>query len=125
MGKTEFVKGLFGVDKTLELNCANCGVNPDLRSFEPDKHKCVLFDEGSVVMVSANRKLLQAPASWVDLGHSPTGRDVYRVFLNDAVLVSSTNKWSEQVNKLESQSDGDWIEKTQVLVVVAGPMYEE
>ena len=123
LGKTEFVKGLFGVENTLELNCANCGVHPDLRRSDVDRHQCVLFDEGTVAMVSANRKLFQAPASWVDMGHSPTGRDVYHVFLNDAVLVISSNRWSEQVNQLRLQSDRDWIEKNQVLVVVTGPMY--
>ena len=123
LGKTEFVKRLFGSDKTLELNCANCGVNPDLRRFDLDQHQCVLFDEGTVEMVASNRKLFQAPASWVDMGHSPTGRDVYHVFLNDAVLVISSNRWSERVNQLALQSDRDWVEENQVLVVVTAPMY--
>ena len=122
LGKTEFVKGLFGVEKTLELNCANCGSHPDLRRFDADKHRCVLFDEGTVAMVAKNRKLFQAPAAFVDVGHSPTGRDVYWVFLNDAALVISSNKWSEQLNQIPA-GDRDWIEKNQVMVVVTAPMY--
>ena len=57
------------------------------------------------------------------MGHSPTGFDVYHVFLNDPVLVISNNIWSEQVNEPKLQSDRDWIEKNQVLVLVTGPMY--
>ena len=123
LGKTEYVKGLFSAAHVLELNCANCGSAPDLRPFQTDRHKCVLFDEGSVKMVLNNRKLFQAPPCLVDLGHSPTGRDVYRVFLNDAVLVISSNRWAEDCSRLESKSDLQWIQANQVLVVVSEPMY--
>jgi len=123
LGKTEYVKPLFGVARTLELNCANCGNYPNLRGHDPDVHDCVLFDEGTMGMVLSNRKLFQAPASWVDFGHSPTGRDVYRVFLGDSVIVISSNKWSEEYAKLTLESDRNWITENQVLVYVTGPMF--
>ena len=97
VGKTEYVRGLFGYDALLELNAANCGTSPDLRGFERSKHKVILFAEASVDMVLQNRKLFQAPACYIDLGHSPTGRDVYKVFLNDACLVVASNRWTEQL----------------------------
>ena len=74
-------------------------------------------------MVLANRKLFQAPAAWVDLGHSPTGRDVYRVFLNEAVLVVCSNGWSAQCEQLQSDDDKEWLQKNSVLVIIHGPMY--
>ena len=32
-------------------------------------YACILFDEAAPSMILANRKLFQAPATWVDLGH--------------------------------------------------------
>ena len=123
VGKTQYVKGLFGAERVLELNCASCGSSPDMRQFRADVHDAVLFDEGSVKLVLENRKLFQAPPCLVDLGHSPTGRDVYRVFLNDAVLVIASNRWVEDWRRLENRSDYDWIAANQVLVCVSERMY--
>ena len=125
VGKTEYVRGLFGPQALLELNCANSACVPDLRAFDWETHKVILFDEACVEMVLKNRKLFQAPACLIDLGHSPTGRDVYRVFLNDAVLVIASNKWTDEVASLESASDRAWIIANQVLVVVTESMFQE
>ena len=59
-GKTEFVRGLFGARKTLELNCAGV-VAVNLRDFKPLAHKVVLWDEASPALVLENRKLFQCP----------------------------------------------------------------
>ena len=123
LGKTEYARAMYGADSTLELNCASCGKSPDLRRHDALQHRCILFDEASPTMVLANRKLFQAPAAWVDLGHSPTGRDVYRVFLNEAVLVVCSNGWSAQCEQLQSDDDKEWLQKNLVLVIIHGPMY--
>lgn len=123
LGKTEYVRSLYGPSQTLELNCASCGRNPDLRQHDSLRHRCILFDEASPELVLANKKLFQAPATWVDLGHSPTGRDVYRVFLNEAVLVVCSNGWSGQCALLKCEEDKEWLQKNSVLVIVHGPMY--
>ena len=125
VGKTEYVRGLFGSDALLELNAANCGRSPDLRQFNPAKHKVVLFDEASVELVLENRKLFQAPACWIDLGHSPTGMNVYRVFLNDSCLVIASNRWREQLQAIKNLSDRLWIEANQVLVMITEKMFVE
>ena len=124
LGKTEFVRAMYGAERTLELNCATCGRSPDLRQHDPLLHRCILFDEATPSMVVANRKLFQAPATWVDLGHSPTGRDVYRVFLNDTVLVVCSNGWSAECEKLPFEDDREWLQKNCVLVIVHGPMFQ-
>ena len=124
VGKTEFVRGLFGADALLELNCANCSAVPDLRTFNYDLHKVLLFDEAPLTMVLKNRKLFQAPCCLLDLGHSPTGRDVYRIWLNDAVLVIASNRWTEELEAVESESDRAWIKANQVWVFVKESMFQ-
>ena len=90
---------------------------------DPDKHRLVLFDEASPELVLKNRKLFQAPAALIDLGHSPTGMNVYRVWLNDAVLVVNSNRWSSDCMK-QSAEDRAWLVANQVLVIVTGPMWD-
>lgn len=123
VGKTEFIRALFGATRTLELNCASCGTSPDLRQLDPERHRLVLFDEASPEMVLKNRKLFQAPAALVDLGHSPTGMNVYRVWLNDAVLVVNSNRWSSDCLK-QSNEDRAWLVANQVLVIVTAAMWD-
>ena len=125
LGKTEYVKALFGHDKVLELNCGSCGNVVSLRQFRAGQHQCVLFDEASARLVLHNRKVFQAPPGWVDLGHSPTGRDIYRVFLGDTVLVVNSNKWSEELAKIEQESPSDhaWLVKNACLVQVTANLY--
>ena len=123
LGKTEFVRGLFPLGSVLELNCASCGTSPNLRDFDEDVHKCILFDEGTVAMVLKNRKLFQCPAVLVDLGHSPTGRDVYTVYLNDAVIVVGSNNWSQEVGELKKGGDAAWLSANAEHVAVTSPMY--
>jgi len=123
LGKTEFVRALAGPSRTLELNCANCGTSPDLRQHCALTHKVVLFDEAPASLVAANRKLFQAPCCWVDLGHSPTGRDVYRVFLNDSLLVVCSNGWSRQCMQALAPDDREWLVANSVYVVVDEPMF--
>ena len=124
LGKTEYARAIHGPDHTLELNCANCGHSPDLRQHSPLTHKVVLFDEAAPAMVAANRKLFQAPAAWVDLGHSPTGRDVYRVLLCGSILIVCSNGWSAQCARLKSADDRDWLSKNSVVVEISEPMWD-
>ena len=123
LGKTEFARAMFGPENTLELNCAGIQ-HVNLRLFEPGKHKCIFWDEASVNLVLAHRKLFQCPACMVDLAHSPTGRDVYAVWVNDAVMVLGSNRWSLELESLACQADREWMEANQVLVLVKSPMYK-
>ena len=82
VGKTEFVRSLYGEDNTLELNCA--GVHAvNLRDFRPLGHKLILWDEATPGRVLANWKLFQWPPCWIDLGHSATASLVYKVWVNE------------------------------------------
>lgn len=123
LGKTEYIRSLAGPSATLELNCAACA-HPDLRAHNARLHRVVLFDEAQPVMVASNRKVFQAPAAWVDLGHSPTGRDVYRIFLADSVLVVASNSWNSQLRLLPAPEDRDWLRTNSVHVLVTEPLFE-
>ena len=122
VGKTEFIKSLAGPTATLEIS-ADGMTSPYLLNFDPKKHRVIFWDECHPKMVAANRKLFQTPASFITLGVSPTGRDAYQVWVNDAVMAICSNNWRAQVAELEQASDRDWLHHNQVLLVVAEKMY--
>ena len=122
VGKTEFIKQLAGPERTLEIS-ADGMTSPYLRNFIPSQHKIIFWDECRVELVIAYRKLFQCPASWITLGVSPTGRDVYKVWLNDAAHVIASNRWMEGLAKVQNQADRNWIMENQVFLHVAERMY--
>ena len=121
LGKTAFCMDLFGKGATLEVNCMGES-HPDLRSFRHTKHKCVLFDEASPDMVLANRKLFQACNSLVQVAQSKTACYAYCVYLNEALLVVSSNHWVEAFSRLP-MSEARWLEANQILVKVTRPLW--
>ena len=95
-GKAEYVKALFGAQHVLELNAAGM-LHPCLRQFNPDVHRCVLWDEAEAILIAQNRKLFQCPACFVELGFSPGGHLTYPVMVNKAVMVVCSTRWDEQL----------------------------
>jgi hypothetical protein len=122
LGKTEYARSLFGVEKTLELNCAG-SLNFCLREHDPLLHRCILWDEAQLQLVLQERKLFQCPACWVQLGASPTGAHVYKVWVNDCLMIAGSNTWSQQLQQTP-KADADWIEANQVLVKVDRPLWQ-
>ena len=121
VGKTEYVKALFGAEHTLELNAAGM-LHPCLRQFDVEKHRCILWDEAEALLIAQNRKLFQCPACFVELGFSPTGAMTYSVMVNQAVMVVNSNRWDEQLSLLE-KGDRDWILGNAVVVHVDEPLW--
>ena len=121
-GKTEFVRGLFPLGTVLELNCANL-TNICLDGFDCLRHRAILWDEASALLVSNNRKVFQHPLCEVDLGHSPTGQHVRRYFLGHCCSIITTNKWHEDVRKLPS-CDEQWLIANMVVMDVQQPLWE-
>jgi len=122
LGKTEYVRSLCGPAATLELNADSMRV-PYLREFDPEVHKVIFWDECSVQLVVENRKLFQCPAAMITLGVSPTGRDAYRVWVNDAVMVIGSNRWSDELSALKNPSDAEWIRANMTHVIITSKMY--
>ena len=121
VGKTEYVKALFGAEHTLELNAAGM-LHPCLRQFDVEKHRCILWDEAEALLIAQNRKLFQCPSCFVELGFSPTGAMTYSVMVNQAVMVVNSNRWDEQLSLLE-KGDRDWILGNAVVVHVDEPLW--
>ena len=117
LGKTEFARRLLGdAAMTFEINMA--GSNDFcLRNFVPLQHRLILWDEARPQLVLQQRKLFQCPAAWIDLGASPTGALVYRVWVNDCLMVICSNNWSWLVDQCQA-ADAAWICANQVLVQV-------
>lgn len=121
VGKTKYVRSLFKRNEVLELNAANlqCMCIP---GFDPEVHRCILWDEARAKLIAENRKVFQMPAAFVDIGHSPTGRDIVHVYLNDAVSIVCSNKWEEDVAAL-SEGDRAWVEANTIVVTVTTPLW--
>ena len=122
MGKTEYVRSLFPVGRILELNCAGLK-HVCLQEFKPAIHSCILWDECSPALVASNRKLCQHPACWVDMGHSPTGQHVVKVWLNDSVSISACNGWEDDLRRL-SHGDAQWVMSNSCVFHVASPLWQ-
>ena len=121
LGKTAYAMSLFGKAATLEVNCMG-ETNPQLQSFRHHTHKCVLLDEAAPELVLLNRKLMMAPNSQVQLAQSKTGCHSYNVYVNDALLVISSNHWVEALAQLKP-SESAWLEANQVLIKVTRPLW--
>ena len=120
VGKTAFVRSLFGHEATLELNCASAE-HINLRDFDTRKHRLVLFDAAPVALVLAQRTLFQAPPLWIDLGASATAQYVYKVWVNDAIFVVCSNSWWVSCQEL-SATESNWITENQVYVYATEPL---
>ena len=99
LGKTQFAKSLVQEHQTLELNMAGC-VEPDLRSWDPQKHKLILYDECSPEQMVAQKKLFQAGPSPVTLGSSRTNCLSYSVWVYGARMVCCSNTWLSDLNTI-------------------------
>ena len=123
LGKTQFAISLFGLERTLEVNCASAD-HPPLRAFSPKNHKCVVFDEASTSMVVSNKRLFQSPNCQVIIGLSPTNMNAYPVYLNDAALIVCTNTWHHELAAMKD-ADAQWLRQNMVFVDVQSPLWDE
>ena len=121
-GKTKYATKLFGSHRTLVIDCSN-GKVPDLREFDPVKHRCVILDEMPLKSVMVHKRVIQAPAEEVTLGSSETQMHAYRKFFGRAAFVVTTNKFYDDWKHLDN-SDKDWIVKNSFIVIVKRYLYE-
>ena len=124
LGKTEYIKSLVGPEACLELN-ADGMRHPHLHGYDAQRIRLIFWDECDVQLILDNRKLFQCPPCWISLGFSPTGRDIYRVWVNDSVMAIGSNSWTEKVARLERESDAEWLRKNSVHIKVTAKMWKE
>ena len=112
LGKTELAKDFKGPAQTLVVDCQHAA-HPDLREFDPRKHKAVVMDDiAGSDFVLANKKLLQAHADGAKLGQSPTQTLAYEVFLWRVPVIVTTNHWSVAHH---GAVDQEWLAKNCVV----------
>ena len=121
LGKTQFAIGLYGVDNTLEVNCAGAS-HPPLRNFDAQVHRCIVMDEAPVSMVLTYRRLFQAPNCQVVIGQSPTNQSCYPVYLNDTALIICSNSWHMELPAL-CEAGAGWIRSNMIFVQVSEPLW--
>ena len=56
------------------------------------------------------------------MGHSATAREVYKVWVNDALFVIATNRWAAALEELVKE-DREWLQANQVYVYVTQPLW--
>ena len=83
-----------------------------------------MFDEASVQMVLANKKLMQAPAAEVALGSSSTNIYSYKVWVHSVLLIVCSNTWMRVLGAL-SEEDREWLQTNSVVIQVTEPLWKQ
>ena len=122
LGKTQFALQIKGAFRTLEVNCAQCLKEPDLRAYEHGRHEAIIFDEAHCQMVVNCKRLFQAPPAMVQMASSATNCFGYSVCVHRVLLIVCSNKWKVELDELP-RADADWLERNSVYVAVIAPMW--
>ena len=122
-GKTQYALSLFGKAATYEATSAGTE-DPPWQDFDDRRHRAILFDEATTVMLLQHRKLFQAPNAVVTLGQSRTNCHAFDVYVNNAVLIITSNSWLEQLS-MSPLPDAEWLKANQVLVQALLPLWED
>ena len=56
------------------------------------------------------------------MGHSATAREVYKVWVNDALFVIATHRWAAALEELVKE-DREWLQANQVHAHVTQPLW--
>ena len=125
-GKTQWVHWF--VPGILEINCGGGNTTPDLHEYDEEEHPGILFDEASLKMIIALKKVFQAGNNPVKLGQTITGKFSYNIFCHKCMMVVCTNDYTKDLKKLKEE-DRNWIKdncepvhiKSRNQLVEAGP----
>jgi len=124
LGKTQFALQIRGATATLEVNCAQCMREPDLRTYEHGRHLAIIFDEAHAEMVVNCKRLFQAPPAMIQMAASATNCFGYSVCVHQVLLIVCSNKWRLELESLP-RADAEWLERNSVYVHVSTPMWME
>jgi len=121
-GKTRYALDQYGIGQMLYSDCS-MGI-PNLRSFDADKHRAILFDELSPKAALTLKKCLQAGNDTVQLGASPTMVHAYSLHVFKVEMVICCNNWQEELTTL-SASEVEWLTTNCFYCAVDGPLWVE
>ena len=111
-GKTRKANSLFGVSRTLSVNCQGLGTAlPSLRAFSHELYDAIAFDEISEVQVLHNKLVFQCGPVPVELSQSVCNQHMYkRWFYNCAMILCSNTFRMTQEEGLKDPTDEDWLQ---------------
>ncbi|CAE7672280.1 unnamed protein product [Symbiodinium sp. CCMP2592] len=121
LGKTIFASSLAGPEHTLELNCAS-SMEPNLRDFNNDVHRAIVFDEASCAMVLRHKKLFQGGVQPLELASSNTNCYSYKVWVYGTMMIVTSNTWTAELHEL-SPEDASWLRSNSVHVYCTQKLY--
>lgn len=121
-GKTRYALDQYGIGQMLYSDCS-MGI-PNLRSFDADKHRAILFDELSPKAALTLKKCLQAGNDTVQLGASPTMAHAYSLHVFKVAMIICCNNWQEELQTL-SPSEVEWLTTNCFYCSVDGPLWME
>ena len=75
-------------------------MTPCMNEFQlnPDRYKCIMFEEGSCKLILQNKLLFQAGSQMVQIGQSPTQQYVQIVLVYGVPMIMTTNDFWEEVH---------------------------
>ncbi len=121
-GKTQFARALMGPEACFVADCSGKN-HPDLRDFQRQKHRVLLFDEIAAQRVIEYKKLFQAGNEEVLCGSSPTNQHSYKINVHATMIIVASNKWSQQLSEL-SEEDHQWLALNSLHLRIFGPLWQ-
>ena len=121
MGKTQFAKSLFGPQVTLVAPCQKV-TEPNLRNFDREVHKCIVFDEIKSPSISGNKAVFQANTEIVELGWSQCGEHIYQNLLHGIACIVCCNDW--MVGVANGSDDADWLFQNAIVYNCSEPLWQ-
>ena len=123
MGKTAFAESLVEEGSCFNVDCSSA-TEPELRQFDSNRHRMLLFDEATPQLVIRSKRLFQSPSNWVRLGQSATNVNSYQVWAHKVPMVITSNTWSSEVARMPAL-DADWLRQNAIVIDVRAPLWLE
>ena len=111
VGKSAFIKSLFGAEWTYVVNCQNMVGEPYLKDWveNEDLFKTILFDEGQWELIKDNKMLFQGTENVLNLGMSKTGREAYPALLYAVPMMICSNTFLHGLDDKENKEHKTYI----------------
>ena len=116
-GKTAKAVSLFhGRVHKVSCNGLPTGILPNLKGFNREQHKAIVFDEICPDQILSNRELFQSNLYKVKLGQSACAQHEYAVWLWNIGLIICVNALEVDPKSSTAESDRAWLDHNLVFV---------
>ena len=118
-GKSSYALSMYDPGTVLVLNCQDVK-EPNLKSFDLQKHQAIIFEEASGAMIVANKMLFQAGVHQVQLGQSATNCNAYKRLLHGVRMIVCTNSF---ITPGMADHDRQWLEQNVFYLQLTEPCF--